>query len=1012
MASVGDPGVSHVARPRAAVALGELIRRQLHASAVASQRELATKAGFSESVISALINAERPVPRGTVASVASVLSKDVHWLAQVDSHWLKAKAAWLSGTRLVDDRNGPAVEPTPLIRQLLSAQLRASSSLPYRLLIEDAPPLATLYVEQEPESFLEEIPSYSMASSTSKSSARLQSIREAMAANENIVLAADAGGGKSTAIYHCIAESAAWWLTPSEARATSTPPLGWAIPVRVGAACTARAMLATAIAESIRLELGEYLEQRLEDDIFTTAPMPGMKWLVLVDGLDEIMDSTARFRVIDALAKRVEEGHPSLRILVTSRPLGGTDLAPLRKAGAVQYRLKPFSIEQFAAFSRNWFSARSPRLLEIEADRFVQTISRAGLASIVRLPLLATIAAIVYEGCGESNFPRSRAELYRQFFHYLLDVRQSTLRAREQMSDILSVYSRGREAADWLFEQLPNLLEVLAVRVILGRDVDGVVSGQGVSIVESAARWTSARAPFDVSRIPGWVDVVRLLLVGSGILHWVGEHLEFTHRSFAEYLAGLHMARSTLGGGMTPAAVDATVRHLSNDAIRGTAIFALGHWTRQEGRSPGDVDRLLKRLVRGSVRQTRIAAELVIEGICGLEYQEDSVRSRLQSFAMDRRYASQAVSTLARLPDRRKSTAVLRRLAEQSDLPSRNVDIALELASCGFRAEAVTLLLRDYSKVLPPSVMIRTGTALYELSECDKGLGILVQAAEDGDSAVGLHVSRALVRLGELERAKMCAQRTLLQQSPDDVEAGEGQHLGILLARLGDKNMAGEAVGYQAASLEERARFFVAADYTLSATVAERLLVLDELAVPDWFWRMAADAGQSDRVMVSLEHAADRADYDVYSGDHVGTRLAAALVALGSPDRAVACLLKSICNGYGDQVRESAGFLRDMTGDATSFWLLSEIVRDSSKFRSGRVAAAAALIMLGWVEEGGSLLTKAIGKHLMDLQSSVEWVVDAACDEEQGTMFDLACNRLAAEWDKACWAESGGRRSI
>lgn len=554
------------ARPKAAVDLGELIKRRMRASAFTSQSELARAAGFSDSVVSALIKAERPIPRATVQVIARTIDPSEAWLAEVSTHWLAAKRAWGDGKALIER---PGRELASGVRELLVAQQRAAHHLPYRLLIDNVPPLATLYVEQDSS---EEVG----RNSPGEMGLGPRPVQDVMHLHRNLLLTADAGGGKSTVQYHFTAESADWWLTP-DARATLAPPCGWVVPVRVRATAIASSVLAEAVAETVHAELHEYLDVRIDQALFREPPGAGIRWLLLVDGLDEILDVDQRARVITALARRLEEPENAYRFLVASRPLGEVELGPLRMAGAVHYKLQPFTAKQLNTFAGSWFRARSG---SGDPDRFIQSIEHARLNAVVTLPLLATIAAIVYEETGDGELPTSRAGLYREFFRYLLDVRQSYFQARRKLLENLSDYRHGGRLADWLFENISDLLESMAVSHILSRDDFGAETDR---LWHQAVNWTVANAPHPVGDIPRWKEYVRSLLIGTGVVRLVGDALEFVHRSFAEYLAGGWMVSEWLGDGLTRLAIRRVIDQLGRESVRGSVFFALGRWLEEGG---------------------------------------------------------------------------------------------------------------------------------------------------------------------------------------------------------------------------------------------------------------------------------------------------------------------------------------------------------------------------------------------------------------------------------------------
>ncbi len=101
--------------PRAASELGAFLREELARSPLASQSALAAKASVSDTVVSDLMTANRPLPLDTVLAIARAISADATWLEAVQQRWLAAKAEWAGQSRQLpaDHLERPAnVDPT------------------------------------------------------------------------------------------------------------------------------------------------------------------------------------------------------------------------------------------------------------------------------------------------------------------------------------------------------------------------------------------------------------------------------------------------------------------------------------------------------------------------------------------------------------------------------------------------------------------------------------------------------------------------------------------------------------------------------------------------------------------------------------------------------------------------------------------------------------------------------------------------------------------------------------
>jgi predicted NACHT family NTPase len=141
---------------------------------------------------------------------------------------------------------------------------------------------------------------------------------------------------------------------------------------------------------------------------------------ILLDGLDEIADATARAS-LTAWIDEQQEAQPDNLFAVTSRPFGYQD-NPLTGATVVQVR--PFTPEQVATFINRWYVATSIRSHGTDdsaarldgkqgADDLLSRLERMpALLELSANPLLLTMIANVHYYRGA--LPASRAELYKE----------------------------------------------------------------------------------------------------------------------------------------------------------------------------------------------------------------------------------------------------------------------------------------------------------------------------------------------------------------------------------------------------------------------------------------------------------------------------------------------------------------------------------------------------------------------------------------------------------------------
>jgi hypothetical protein len=216
------------------------------------------------------------------------------------------------------------------------------------------------------------------------------------------------------------ADIAQEWAAPTS---NSAAPLAEpVVPLRL----TARELagrrelpLPQALADSVRCEYGALLRCEVSAHLLA-GRVAGCRWLLLVDGLDEVADRVERDRLVSVLSTCASDpaGSP-YRVVLTTRPIEGAALAPLQRAMAARYELQPFDEDALRRFAENWFAEEGPDT----AHRFVRQIHDAHLDELARVPLLATIAAIIFEQYGDRPLPDNRYELYEAYLEFLRSAR-------------------------------------------------------------------------------------------------------------------------------------------------------------------------------------------------------------------------------------------------------------------------------------------------------------------------------------------------------------------------------------------------------------------------------------------------------------------------------------------------------------------------------------------------------------------------------------------------------------
>jgi cellulose synthase operon protein C len=182
-------------------------------------------------------------------------------------------------------------------------------------------------------------------------------------------------------------------------------------------------------------------------------------------------------------------------------------LAPFQRAAAARYELQPFDEEALRRFAEHWFDEEGADT----AVRFVRQVRHAHLDELVQVPLLATIAAIIFGQHDDLPLPDNEYSLYEAYLTFLRS---------------------ARPAGDDVYERVRiQLLEYLGcVRLTADR-----------SLTAAAHGWFTEQIPAQ-HRSATWQEELVSFLTSTGPLVLRDDELRFLHHSFAEHLAATSRA--------------------------------------------------------------------------------------------------------------------------------------------------------------------------------------------------------------------------------------------------------------------------------------------------------------------------------------------------------------------------------------------------------------------------------------------------------------------------------------
>jgi predicted NACHT family NTPase len=175
------------------------------------------------------------------------------------------------------------------------------------------------------------------------------------------------------------------WLREDSASepAISLPVIPLLVPARV---FIETGSFSSVLAAAVQNVYGIAMLTELRPEQFAR-PVHGSRWLLFVDGLDEVIDQDIRARIIRAIAGHARAGAP-YRFVVITRPLAEAELRPLRQGAFASYSIEPFGRAELQSFATQWFAIQSPASCDEHAQSFLREISDGRLKDAVRNPLL------------------------------------------------------------------------------------------------------------------------------------------------------------------------------------------------------------------------------------------------------------------------------------------------------------------------------------------------------------------------------------------------------------------------------------------------------------------------------------------------------------------------------------------------------------------------------------------------------------------------------------------------
>ncbi|TDO45615.1 trypsin-like peptidase [Kribbella sp. VKM Ac-2571] len=432
-----------------------------------------------------------------------------------------------------------AARPSSQLDDYLRAAEKAAQSHPYfgPLSRGPLPPLRAVYLRQfvsrgahgNADDSLLDVSGLSLVLAT-----------EVFKSPETSVVLAGPGGGKSSLLRSMLAEAV------GNVRSGLKVP---ALPVIVSAADLAglvtdtrpegqpRLTLPAAIAAAATEQLVMFgLQEELSPSLFRRRPLSGVPWLVLIDGLDEILDAYVRLQLLTTLRSNISGSMHSYRLVVTTRPLPFHELDTLGPDHS-RFQLAGFDPDDLSAFAERWFRAVGSADPERAAAHFLRLIADRKLTDLASTPLVATMLCQLHSEAPDSPLPRSRGAIYREFIDMLQDRAQaggsgSRLQAR---ASLRRYGDRTVARADRTLDHLHDLVRHIAA---------AEYGGDRRHTMDIVATHPEAAVPQGMPH-SAWIAFLGSALRSSGLLVSHADGYTFAHHTLLEFFAAEAAVRET-----------------------------------------------------------------------------------------------------------------------------------------------------------------------------------------------------------------------------------------------------------------------------------------------------------------------------------------------------------------------------------------------------------------------------------------------------------------------------------
>ncbi|MEG3988032.1 HEAT repeat domain-containing protein, partial [Microcoleus sp. S28C3] len=567
--------------------------------------------------------------------------------------------------------------------------------------------------------------------------------------------------------------------------------------------------------------------------------------MILLDGLDEVVEESKRYAVVQQIENFLGQYHQNLAI-ITSRPAGyKRDF--FNTSEFEHYQLQVFDNPKVNEFINRWYDSRVPDAAE--AQRRKDSIKKAldendRIKLLARNPLLLTIIALIHRY--QAVLPRARHKLYEKAVETLLKCWDANKNMTEQ-----SVF-KCLDADD-----LRRLMEILAYWIHTHGSTDNPEGGTLIAKDELLEQLTlNIKTKKQVERFQAKEEAKRFvdfIQQRTGLLNEQGQDLyAFVHKTFQEYLCAQEIGYQADDEDDFEIVLKHIREHLHDPHWREVLLLLIAQqkpkkaakamrailaanseheeWLHRDLFFAGSC--LAENIKELKVADSSLTVE-ILEKLVELEVSdEELVGERVLSQVLqilcsmnETEFEAQTLQLLkARGVDENRLwryqaalgekeaviTAMLLRLEDGNENVRR--EAAFALGGLGNASETVISALLLRLEDGNHSVRFYAARALGRLGNASEAIiGHLLPRLEDGNNSVRFYAAEALGRLGNASEAVLSALVLRLEDGDNSVRSSAAQALGrfgnasetvtnALLLRLEDgdnrvRSSAAEALG-------------------------------------------------------------------------------------------------------------------------------------------------------------------------------------------------------------------------